>query len=384
MIDSSILLKASRIWLVYNSYSSFFPLYLERGTMFTFFPVFWCLTCPPRALKEKCLYFWDGACKYVLRISLNMADLKAFSLTKLVLSLPEGGNGMWRFVDTPSCFQCSASFIPFTASHAGSLTQPWFVSCPLSFLQNFQPMSLKYFLQNSETFVWLQTVCITVKDILINFQLPARENKTHTVSVLPKIIYFQSARCFQLNEVFPYQCTSLQLQWFAWIKPGKKSPEDYYTQSVSEANEWSSSCKSRPRPHHHLDKLRNWKVITQVFYRAMCLGNEFQLSGLWGTELVWAGSAITLCGTRRFPPAWLALSSSAASRPTSGKLRSAQCSKSTWHCGTMQGVWDDVGVCKMLCKREEMTQAMAEGRWHYRDNREFVHRHIFAQAVESH
>lgn len=94
MIDSSILLKASRSWLVYNSYSSFLPLYLEIGTMFTFFPVFWCLTCPPRALKEKCLYFWDGAYKYVLRISLNMADLKTFNLTKLVLSVPEGGNGM--------------------------------------------------------------------------------------------------------------------------------------------------------------------------------------------------------------------------------------------------------------------------------------------------
>lgn len=29
-------------------------------------------------------------------------------------------------------------------------------------------------------------------------------------------------------------------------------------------------------------------------------------------------------------------------------------------------------------------RAMAEGRWHYRDNREFAHKHIFAQAVESH
>lgn len=125
MIDSSILLKASRSWLVYNSYSSFLPLYLEIGTMFTFFPVFWCLTCPPRALKEKCLYFWDGAYKYVLRISLNMADLKTFNLTKLVLSVPEGGNGMLSSGDLwtsliPSCFQCSASSVPFIASHAGS------------------------------------------------------------------------------------------------------------------------------------------------------------------------------------------------------------------------------------------------------------------------
>lgn len=92
------------------------------------------------------------------------------------------------------------------------LTQPCLIPCPLSSLQNLKPMPLKYFLKNSETFVWLQTVCITVKDTLINFQLPTRENKTHTVSVLPKMIYFQSARCFQLNEVFPYQCTSLQLQ----------------------------------------------------------------------------------------------------------------------------------------------------------------------------
>lgn len=255
MIDSSILLKASRSWLVYNSYSSFLPLYLERGTMFTFFPVFWCLTCPPRTLKEKCLYFWDGAYKYVLRISLNTADLKAFSLTKLVLSVPEEG------------MACGDLWIPPLASSAQhplslsqlhmqvlvpQLTQPWFVSCPLSSLQNLQPMSLKYFLQNSGTFVWLQTVCITVKDILINFQLPVRENKTHTVSVLPKIIYFQSARCFQLNEVFPYQCTCPQLQWFAWIKPDKKSPGDYYTQSASQANEQSSSYKSRPGLHLHL------------------------------------------------------------------------------------------------------------------------------------
>lgn len=116
------------------------------------------------------------------------------------------------------------------------LIHPCLISCPLSSLQNLKPTPLKHFLQNSGNFVWLQTVCITVKDILINFQLPTRENKTHTVSVLPKMIYFQSARCFQLNEVFPYQCTSLQLQWFAWIKPGKKSPGDYYTRSVLQAN----------------------------------------------------------------------------------------------------------------------------------------------------
>lgn len=50
---------------------------------------------------------------------------------------------------------------------------------------------------------------------------------------------------------------------------------------------------------------------------------------------------------------------------------------------TMQSVWDDAGGCKVLLKREEMTRAMAEGRWHYRDNWAFAHRHIFVQAVES-
>lgn len=50
---------------------------------------------------------------------------------------------------------------------------------------------------------------------------------------------------------------------------------------------------------------------------------------------------------------------------------------------TMQSVWDDAGGCKVPLKREEMTRAMAEGRWHYRDNWAFAHRHIFVQAVES-
>lgn len=171
-----------------------------------------------------------------------MADLKAFSLPKFVLSVPEGGSGMLSSGDlwTPPLASSAQQPSSFPQLHTQvlmpQLTQPCLISCPLSSLQNLKPMPLKYFLQNSGTFVWLQTVCITVKDILINFQLPSRENKTHTVSVLPKMIYFQSARCFQLNEVFPYQCTSLQLQWFVWIKPGKKSPGDYYTQSVLQAN----------------------------------------------------------------------------------------------------------------------------------------------------
>lgn len=142
-----------------------------------------------------------------------MADLKAFSPTKLVLSVPEGGNGMLSSGDlwTPP-LASSAQHLSWLHMQVlmPQLTQPCLISCPLSSLQNLKPMLLKYFLENSETFVWRQTVCITVKDI--NFQLPTRENKTHTVSVLPKMIYFQSARCFQLNEVFPYQCTSLQLQ----------------------------------------------------------------------------------------------------------------------------------------------------------------------------
>lgn len=103
-------------------------------------------------------------------------------------------------------------------------------------------------------------------------------------------------------------------------------------------------------------QIKEFKVIAQLFYRALCLGNRFQLSGHWGTELFWAGSGTTLCGTRRFPPAWVALSSSAASPSTSGTLRSAQCSKSAWHCGTMQGVWDEAGGCKMLCQREQRTR----------------------------
>lgn len=103
-------------------------------------------------------------------------------------------------------------------------------------------------------------------------------------------------------------------------------------------NEQSSSYKSRPAPHLHLEKLRILKVIAQLSYRALCLAKEFQLSGLWGTELVGAGSGTTLGGTHRFPPAWVALSSSASSPSTSGKLRSVQCSKSTQHCGTMQSV----------------------------------------------
>jgi len=60
--------------------------------------------------------------------------------------------------------------------------------------------------------VWLQTACTTVKDIRGAFQLPSRENKSHTVSVLPKMSYFPSAGFFQPNEVCPYQCTSLKLQ----------------------------------------------------------------------------------------------------------------------------------------------------------------------------
>lgn len=98
-------------------------------------------------------------------------------------------------------------------------------------------------------------------------------------------------------------------------------------------NERSSSYKSRPTAHLHWDKLRNWKVIAQLSYRALCLGDEFQLSGLWDTELVWAGSGTTLCGTHSSPPAWVAPSSSAASPSTLGKLSSPECSKSTWHCG---------------------------------------------------
>lgn len=98
-------------------------------------------------------------------------------------------------------------------------------------------------------------------------------------------------------------------------------------------NERSSSYKSRPTAHLHWDKLRNWKVIAQLSYRALCLGDEFQLSGLWDTELVWAGSGTTLCGTHSSPPAWVAPSSSAASPSTLGKLSSPECSKSTCHCG---------------------------------------------------
>lgn len=67
----------------------------------------------------------------------------------------------------------------------------------------------------SGSFVRLQTLCIAVKDIPRDFQLPTRANKSHTVSVLPKVIYFQSARRFQLNEFFPYQCTSPKLHRFA-------------------------------------------------------------------------------------------------------------------------------------------------------------------------
>lgn len=94
-------------------------------------------------------------------------------------------------------------------------------------------------------------------------------------------------------------------------------------------NEWSSSYKGRYGPHLHLDKLSNLKVIAQLSYRALCHGKEFQLSGLWGPRLVWAGSGTTPCGTHRSPPAWVALSSSAASPSTSGKLRSVHCAKFT-------------------------------------------------------
>lgn len=265
--------------------------------MFTFFPLFWYLTCPPRALKEKCLYFWDGAnraCKYVVRSSLNTAGLKTFNLTKLALLVPEGER--WQcsavepVVDTPAPPPASSARYPPSLSQISMqllfswLTQLCLISCTLSSLQNLKPMSLKCFLLNSGNFVWLQTVCITVKDIRGDFQLPTRENKSHTVSVLPKVIYFQSARCFQLNEVFPYQCTSLKLQWFAWIKPGKKSPGDYYTRSVSQANTWQMNgpvpIRAVLSPHLHLDKLRYLKVIAQLSYRAWCHSNEFHLSGL--------------------------------------------------------------------------------------------------------
>lgn len=129
-------------------------------------------------------------------------------------------------------------------------------------------------------------------------------------------------------------------------------------------DERSGSYKSRPAPHLHLDKLRNLKVIAWLSYRSLCLGNEFQLSGLWGTELVGAGSGTTLGGTCRFPPAWVALNPQQHLLPpqeSSGLCRVPSPHDTVGQCKGCEMVL--VGV-KCCVKR----RAMAEGRWHYRDN----------------
>lgn len=88
------------------------------------------------------------------------------------------------------------------------------ISWTFLLLPSRQPQPLKRF-PNSGNLVWLRAVGSAVKDVRGDFQLPSRDNKSHTVPALPKMIYFQSAGCFQPNEVFPYQCTSLGLQRFA-------------------------------------------------------------------------------------------------------------------------------------------------------------------------
>lgn len=208
--------------------------------------------------------------------------------------MPEGErwqrSALEPVVDTPSAPLPSNTRYPPSLSQLcmqvllSSLAQPCLISCTLSSLQKLEPMPLECFLLNSGNFVWLQTVCITVKDIRRDFQLPIRENKSHTVSVLPKVIYFQSARCFQLNEVSPYQCTSLKSQWFAWIKPDKKSPGGYYAQSLLQASTLQMNgpvpIRAVLAPHLHLDKLRYLKVIAQLSYRALCHSDGFHLPGL--------------------------------------------------------------------------------------------------------
>lgn len=115
----------------------------------------------------------------------------------------------------PPFFSMLHPFCSFACRHFLRSDTALLIFWTFLLLQSLQPKPLKCFLLNSGNLVWLRAVGSAMKDVRGDFQLPSRENKSHTVPVLPKMIYFQSARCFQPNEVFPYQCTSLKLQRFA-------------------------------------------------------------------------------------------------------------------------------------------------------------------------
>lgn len=119
-----------------------------------------------------------------------------------------------RLLPTPLSPSPACSILFVACRHLLQTDTALLMSWTFLLLPSLQPKPLKRF-PNSGNLVWLQAVGSAVKDVRGDFQLPSRDNKSHTVPALPKMIYFQSAGCFQPNEVFPYQCTSLGLQRFA-------------------------------------------------------------------------------------------------------------------------------------------------------------------------